>query len=115
MFEAIRKHTALKLFLPMLFLAYIGSISLFPHTHIINGTTIVHSHPFAGEHSHQAGEAECILHLSVFWAENDIPVTRLPELFRTFLNFILVPATADSAVSTFVHYETRRGPPSVNF
>lgn len=115
MIGTVRRHKVIQLLLPMLFLAYIGSISLFPHTHIINGTTIVHSHPFSGEHSHQAGEAECILHLSVFWAENDIPTTRLPELFRILLHFLAEPATADSTVNTLVHFETRRGPPSINF
>ncbi|MEI6767155.1 MAG: hypothetical protein WCM76_16110 [Bacteroidota bacterium] len=33
-------------FLLVLFLAYYGSITLFIHTHVNNGVTIVHSHPF---------------------------------------------------------------------
>ena len=33
-------------FLLILFLGYYGSITLFSHSHIINGVTIVHSHPF---------------------------------------------------------------------
>jgi hypothetical protein len=33
-------------FLLFLFLGYYGSITLFTHSHIINGVTIVHSHPF---------------------------------------------------------------------
>ena len=33
-------------FLLVLFLGYYGSITLFTHSHIINGVTIVHSHPF---------------------------------------------------------------------
>ncbi len=43
------KHWVKKIsrfFLLILFLGYYGSITLFTHTHIINGITIVHSHPF---------------------------------------------------------------------
>lgn len=36
----------MRLLLLMLFLGYYGSITLFTHTHIANGVTIVHSHPF---------------------------------------------------------------------
>ena len=30
----------------ILFLGYFGSITLFPHSHVVNGVTIVHSHPY---------------------------------------------------------------------
>ena len=33
----------------LLFCGYLGSISLFPHTHIIDGFTIVHSHPYSSQ------------------------------------------------------------------
>ena len=36
----------LKWFLPVLFIAYYGSVSFFMHVHIEHGTTIVHAHPF---------------------------------------------------------------------
>lgn len=32
-------------FLTLLFIFYISGVSLFPHTHIVDGATIVHSHP----------------------------------------------------------------------
>ncbi|HEY3391028.1 MAG TPA: hypothetical protein VGK38_15725 [Prolixibacteraceae bacterium] len=35
-----------RLLLLFLFLGYYGSITFFTHSHIINGVTIVHSHPF---------------------------------------------------------------------
>jgi hypothetical protein len=34
------------LVLLVLFLGYYGGITLFPHSHIVNGITIVHSHPY---------------------------------------------------------------------
>jgi hypothetical protein len=30
----------------ILFCGYLGSITFFPHTHIIDGVTVVHSHPY---------------------------------------------------------------------
>ena len=45
--------------MPLLFVWYIESISLFSHTHIIDGTTIVHSHPGSAE-GHQHGEEEAL-------------------------------------------------------
>lgn len=52
----------LKWLLPVVFIAYYSSISLFIHVHIEHGTTIVHAHPF-GEKSggachHHASLAE---------------------------------------------------------
>lgn len=40
----MRKH--LKIFLPVLFIMYMGCLIIFSHVHIVNGITIVHSHPF---------------------------------------------------------------------
>jgi len=36
-------------FLLILFLGYFGSITFFPHTHIVDGVTVVHSHPFRSQ------------------------------------------------------------------
>ncbi len=35
-----------KVFLPVLFISYMAGITLFTHSHVVNGVTIVHSHPF---------------------------------------------------------------------
>lgn len=50
----------------MLFIAYMGGISFFTHTHIINGVTIVHSHPYKSDsnHEHNTAEFELIAHLN---------------------------------------------------
>ena len=50
----MKKHLIhiLKLFLPLIFIAYLGGITLFTHSHVVNGVIIVHSHPFKGEHQH---------------------------------------------------------------
>lgn len=33
----------------ILFCGYFGSITFFPHTHIVDGNTIVHSHPYKSQ------------------------------------------------------------------
>ncbi len=37
--------STIRLFLLLLFINYYGSITLFPHYHLVDGVTIVHSHP----------------------------------------------------------------------
>ena len=53
--ETVVKY--IRMFLPLLFITYYSSVSLFTHVHIEQGTTIVHAHPFAAsdggaEHQH---------------------------------------------------------------
>lgn len=49
----LERRTSLPLLLLALFLSYNAGISLFAHTHVVNGAPIVHSHPFAkSTHSH---------------------------------------------------------------
>lgn len=40
----------MKYFLPLLFLTYWGGVTLFTHSHVVNGVIIVHSHPFKTGH-----------------------------------------------------------------
>jgi|GEM_PF-48321 len=65
--------SSIKLLLLSLFLWYYGCITLFNHTHIINGVTIVHSHPTSpfGEtkgngHTHTSTQIVLISELSNF-------------------------------------------------
>ena len=79
----------LKWFLPLLFIAYLGGITLFTHSHVVNGVIIVHSHPFKGEHSHTEAQVETIFFLSSFVASS------LPAILfaaSAFLILLRVPA-----------------------
>ncbi|MDR1897880.1 MAG: hypothetical protein LBR10_13930 [Prevotellaceae bacterium] len=56
-------------FLMMLFVSYLASITMFVHTHIVDGQIITHSHPYCGTpdnpgHSHTAAQFLTIAHLS---------------------------------------------------
>lgn len=111
----IREHITVKLLLPLLFIAYSGSITLFPHSHIIDGCKIVHSHPFAKEHSHDGTEAETIQQLSLFHTDGTIVFPMVPELFASVSEPVAVPRVTDGFSSVLIHYETRRGPPAFLF
>lgn len=52
----------MKYFLPVLFISYMVGITLFAHSHVVNGVTIVHSHPFkkGSEHSHTTVEFQLL-------------------------------------------------------
>ena len=58
--EKFRKY--LRIALPALFIAYLGCLIAFTHVHIVNGVTIVHSHPYHktddGQPDHEHGYAE---------------------------------------------------------
>ena len=56
----------IKVFLPVLFVLYLGDITLFTHSHVVNGVVIVHSHPFKGKHHHTEAQLETIFFLSTF-------------------------------------------------
>ena len=64
----------MKWFLPLLFIAYLGGITLFTHSHVVNGVIISHSHPFKGEHEHSEDEAETIFSPSLIISFATAPV-----------------------------------------
>lgn len=73
--EGIRKYKMpIKIALLMIFLSYFASITFFTHTHVINGVTIVHSHPFAEDnegkplHEHTGAEIQLINTISTFFS-----------------------------------------------
>ena len=81
-------------FLPFIFLWYIGCVSLTPHTHIVDGVTIVHSHPASAEgHQHTAEETigiELISHFDRDLGQDGvilpvIIITSVPEVVNCFL------------------------------
>ncbi len=63
-----------------LFLGYYSSITFFTHSHIINGVTIVHSHPF---NSNKSGDTSTSPHNS----KELVIIQLLSEFFTTFFVF----------------------------
>lgn len=80
-----------KCFLPVLFVTYMAGITFFAHVHVVNGVTIVHSHPFkkAAEHGHTTIELLTIHFLSNWTADGDVGILSL-SLFIPFLLCLLL-------------------------
>ncbi len=65
-----KKRHFIPALLLLLFLSYQAGLSLFTHTHEVEGITIVHSHPYQGDgHVHTDAQIFAISHLSTFWGE----------------------------------------------
>lgn len=75
-------HKIYGYFLIILFCGYFGSTSLFPHSHVVDGVTIVHSHPFKSNpggapvnHSHSTNGFQLIHFISGFIATASVLFT----------------------------------------
>lgn len=84
----------LKIVLPALFITYASCITFFTHTHIVNGVTIVHSHPYSSDdsgkpnHEHSGLEIQLIQTLSTFFVAGPIILIiliSLPDRRKTIL------------------------------
>lgn len=85
--EKYRKY--LQIVLPALFIAYMGCLIAFTHVHIVNGVTIVHSHPYdktddgRPDHEHRYAEFQLLHQLSTIQISGAAFVTLLPAAFLT--------------------------------
>lgn len=75
-----------------LFVAYYAILTLYAHVHEVNGTFIVHSHPFTEHHSHSSGQALTLHFLSTFTSVgSDSIESACPDLpLLCFINWQLV-------------------------
>lgn len=73
-------------FLPILFVSYLVSFTFFAHVHVVNGVTIVHSHPFkkGAAHEHSTVELQLIHCLSHLTADGAAVVFALSLLFLSY-------------------------------
>lgn len=98
--------------LPFIFIWYIGCISLTPHTHIVDGVSIVHSHPASAEgHQHSAEEAigiELICHFDRDLGQDGVV---LPAVAEMFLNDPHYEAATPSVVVSTIEVRSLRAPP----
>ena len=104
-------------FLPILFVSYLVSLTFFAHVHVVNGVTIVHSHPFkkGAAHKHSTVELLLIHFLSHLTADGAAVVFAL-SLFIPFLLYLLLGR------SPYAHYHCPyhgvvglRAPPVIRF
>ena len=104
-------------FLPILFISYLASITFFTHVHVVNGVTIVHSHPFKQGTAHQHSTVE-LLHihiLSHLITDSATVVFALP-LFVSFLLCLLLGRLPHTHFHAPYHGVVGlRAPPAIRF
>lgn len=106
----------MKWILPVLFTGYFLTVSLFEHTHVVDGVTIVHSHPFkslpgGGAHQHSNSQFQLFYFLSHFSAP-DHCVSLLTLQFNPVLLFrYAVPLASPDFLSRAEGVLSARAPP----
>lgn len=98
-------------FLLLLFGCYYSGISLFSHTHVVNGSSVVHSHLGGGsQHDHSESQYAVIDILSDFQSESAVGFCSVGTVFfqlsESYAGY-LTPSLQDEALP--VHM--LRGPP----
>ena len=101
----------MRFFLPMLFLMYWGGITLFAHSHVVNGVIMVHSHPFKAAHQHTQAEAETIFFLAHYSASS-LPLLEPAVLcFFFLLGVLAIPRTVSLSLPLAKDGIRLRAPP----
>ncbi len=97
-----------------LFCWHLGSVTLFPHIHVVDGVVICHSHPYSGTpdnpgHSHSSAQLDTIAQLSMLVFVLTA-LTGVLALFRTFTAAVCTRMRQEVTPAT-VHALRLRGPP----
>lgn len=110
--------TYLKVVLPILFIGYLACIISFTHVHIVNGVTIVHSHPYnkqtnpPSDHQHTGQQLQFYQQFSSIQAEGDIYCSI--QLTPTYVNetILLFPSVNNMFILSPTDAFNLRAPPS---
>ena len=94
----------------MLFLWYLGGISLLSHVHYINGVKVVHSHPFPKAGHDDGGSCQTIRILSTFQSCEAPAPAVLPAVTR--IAILLDEACPVFSFQTSCRHFLLRGPPA---
>lgn len=98
--------------LPFVFIWYIGCIGLTPHTHIVDGVTVVHSHPAsAAGHEHSAEETIGIELICHFYRDLAADGVALPSVAELFLSDPHFENETPSVLISSIDVRSLRAPP----
>lgn len=103
----------IQIFLPLLFAGYVTGISLFTHTHVVNGVTIRHSHPFdrGTEHSHSSAEFQLLHLLSQVLTDTAGFLSGLLPFFIPAVTCVVLAAPCAGTFGRFRGILSLRAPP----
>ena len=108
----LRKHIGVLLML--VFCSYYAGINLFSHTHISNGSPIVHSHlGGSSEHDHSDGQYVAIDILSNFQSEQAVDYLSISAPFIQSCE-LCIGYAASAVTGRTISAHTLRGPPQAN-
>lgn len=114
-----RLQTYLRWILPVIFILYLGEIVSFTHVHIVNGVTIVHSHPSQdkdGQHKHSLQELQLFHSLSTIVVEDGaVAVLSLFVFYSPLLQEIETQVSDVLRKICFIAYHLRAPPVVVSF
>lgn len=105
------KLTYISGFLLALFISFQASISLFTHTHIVDGATIVHSHPGAEDHQHN-GQQFLTIALASHIAFEDVKSFNIEKAEQNICEILTLPDIQPIAVGTYCAISLRAPPAS---
>lgn len=107
----------MRCFLPVLFIAYLASVTFFAHIHVVNGVTIVHSHPFKKGAAHQHTTVELLLvHFLSHLTTDGAAVVFALSLFIPFLLCLLLISSQRTHYHSPYHgVVSLRAPPVIRF
>lgn len=104
----------MKWFLPVLFISYLTGITFFTHSHVVNGVTIVHSHPFkkGAEHSHTTVEFQLIHYLKHFQTTDAGFLSVFAPFIALLLRMLLWRPQLTGHITPCIGAVSLRAPPS---
>lgn len=113
--DTLRKY--LRILLPALFIAYLGCIIAFTHVHIVNGVTIVHSHPHhktddgRPDHEHSYAQFQLLHQLSVLQIAGAAFVAILLAAFYAYFRTLSYGSVEPDHAFPFRGKRSLRAPP----
>ena len=97
-------------FLPILFVSYLVSLTFFAHVHVVNGVTIVHSHPFSRADTYSFpvssddGRCGCYFCSFSFHPFFIVPVARSSAAYAFSCSISWSDCTSGTACDSFFSY-----------
>lgn len=94
------------------FIWYLCGISLNPHTHIVDGSVVAHSHPFSQDgHTHTGSQVQTIYELSHYQTSGTPEIIELPVLIRPFVSLVETAVETHKAKNSNLGVKSLRAPP----
>ena len=103
-------YRVIGIFFLLTFSLYWGGITFCAHSHVVNGVSVVHSHPYKAMHGHTSVQLETIFSLSSIDAPDEFP--SVVGLTPWLVLIAVIGAVVSSMLSEMRRDETRlRAPP----